>query len=75
MIKRLIEKMKTLRLYFVIKSKHPNKSKIKLLRESIVLYERCKTTPHFFDLGRKHSIISIYTHIKLRETIHSSYSL
>ena len=74
-MKTLIKKLKALRLYFVIKSKHPDKSKIKLLRESIILYEKNGITPHYFDLGRRHSIISIYSHLSLREAIYSSYSL
>jgi len=74
MIKRLFEKLKTLRLYFVIKSKSLSKQKIKLLRESILLYNSYGS-PNIVDLGRKHSIYCIYCDLSLKYAIYESYSL
>jgi hypothetical protein len=47
-----------------MKINHIDKYKIKFLRESIILYNE-RGSIVLIDLGRKHSIISIYSHLSL----------
>ncbi len=51
-----------------------SKSNINLLRSAIKLYDTYGSCD-LIDLGRKYSIISIYTDLKLKEAIYQTYSL
>lgn len=65
-------KKPTLNKPVFIKSKHPDKNKIKMLRESILLYNKYGTN-NIIDFGRKNSIISIYADLCLKYAIYELY--
>lgn len=61
-----------LKRFFKIKSKHPNKLKIKELREAIMLYDTHGAIDMIY-MGRRRSIINIYTNLSLKNSINSIY--